>query len=581
MSDITLTRAAPAVVMDRAAPASLDGTARTVEALVATAAPIAMKASLNPTGSAMPWRERLDFAGADWTRFAIAPVLLKHGSTDVNDQIGSVETFAVRGDALYATLLFGERPEAAAIFNDIAKGAVRGVSIGYTVQKYGPPVDAGDGGPPVFPAIAWTPYEVTIVAVPADPATGIRAFAAPPLGMAARPADYDLSLEFLPADPAFRRSLIDIARRIKPDFKEDFTMTDHARSGDGGAAPDMTRGQYRSAIWSALSADSPPTNPAQPTPQFDRDIWNSPAVRAREAMAEALACRGSGAEPGEHAREFMGMRIHEMAREVLRDQPGLNRALLHSPARVIERAMHTTSDFPLLLGTASTRILLDAYKRAAPAIKACVRIRQDVPDFRTINVIRLAGMSRLQQVNEHGEITAGTATEAGESYKVTTFARVFAMTREAMVNDDLGALQSVHLMGGAAAETEAAEIVALLAANTGAGPTMKDGNPLFRTAANNLANAGTALDITNVAAAVAAMRTQTDPGGNLVAVDPAIILVGPQMELAARQIVAAINPTQIGNANPYTSAFTVVVEPRLTGRQWFVFSNPAAAAGRR
>lgn len=62
----------------------------------------------------------------------------------------------------------------------------------------------------------------------------------------------------------------------------------------------------------------------------------------------------------------------------------------------------------------------------------------------------------LEKLNEHGEIKAGTMAEAKEAYRVETYARKIGVTRQVLVNDDLGAFADLsRRMGQAAAETEA------------------------------------------------------------------------------------------------------------------------------
>ena len=64
--------------------------------------------------------------------------------------------------------------------------------------------------------------------------------------------------------------------------------------------------------------------------------------------------------------------------------------------------------------------------------------------------------------------------------------------RQAIINDDLGAFGDFgRAAGRAAAETEADLLTALLTANSGAGVTLDDGDPLFDTTHGNVAGSGT------------------------------------------------------------------------------------------
>ena len=85
------------------------------------------------------------------------------------------------------------------------------------------------------------------------------------------------------------------------------------------------------------------------------ESFDDPQVRVR-AMGEALYARVNPRfTPSTMAREFVGLSIADMARETLR-RSGVSITGLAAPA-LIERALHTTSDFALILGDTVGRSL--------------------------------------------------------------------------------------------------------------------------------------------------------------------------------------------------------------------------------
>lgn len=220
-----------------------------------------------------------------------------------------------------------------------------------------------------------------------------------------------------------------------------------------------------------------------------------------------------------------------------------------------------------------------AYEAAASPLKALAR-RTTISDFRVKTAIRLGAMEGgLQRVNEKGEVTHSTRGEAKEAYRMGTFARLFSLSRQALINDDLGAFADWNIAAGqAAAETEATELVALLTANAGAGVSMDDSKALFHTDHGNLADTPAALDITPLSAGRLAMRSQTGLAGEPINVVPTYLLVGAAQETAAEQVLAAIYAATVAAANPFSGRLTLLVEPRLSGNQWFLFADPARAA---
>ena len=95
-----------------------------------------------------------------------APLLFNHNPDRV---IGVVERAYIddkkkRG---YARVRFSRNPFAQEVLGDVKDGVLRNVSFGYSIDKM---EERGNGD---FVATAWSPYEVSVVSVPADPGVGI------------------------------------------------------------------------------------------------------------------------------------------------------------------------------------------------------------------------------------------------------------------------------------------------------------------------------------------------------------------------------------------------------------------------
>lgn len=170
--------------------------------------------------------------------------------------------------------------------------------------------------------------------------------------------------------------------------------------------------------------------------------------------------------------------------------------------------MHTTSDFPLLLQSAGERVLLAQYEAAQSPIKQRLCRSTTMSDFRKAQKIKIGDIDTLAPLNEAGEIKATTRGEAGESYGLKTFARIFSLSRNAMINDDLGGLADwSRAAGRAAAETENQVVVNLLLSNPKVG---EDDTALFHANHKNLAAAGAPLSVESLSEARKAMRKQKD-----------------------------------------------------------------------
>lgn len=98
-----------------------------------------------------------------------AAVLVNH---DWDDQVGVVDQVRIdRDGAARAVLRFGRTGRSADIFTDIVDGIRKHVSVGYVVHKI--EIAQREGQPDLVTVTDWEPYEISIVAVPADPAAGV------------------------------------------------------------------------------------------------------------------------------------------------------------------------------------------------------------------------------------------------------------------------------------------------------------------------------------------------------------------------------------------------------------------------
>lgn len=115
---------------------------------------------------------------------------------------------------------------------------------------------------------------------------------------------------------------------------------------------------------------------------------------------------------------------------------------------------------------------------------------------------------------------SGWTDRADASGHIETFARKIGVTRQVLVNDDLGASADLaRRMEQAAAETEAKVMVELLEGGTGNGPTMSDGKALFDADHGNKAAAGAAISGDSFSEARLAYATDAEMASALADLD--------------------------------------------------------------
>ncbi len=294
-----------------------------------------------------------------------------------------------------------------------------------------------------------------------------------------------------------------------------------------------------------------------------------------DRMALPLAHRiGARAEVPEAARQYLGLGLHDMLRTVLAAR---GERVINVPAtELLTRAgFEGTGDLPTLLQSSVRVTLLESFQLASSPVFN-LSVQRELTDFRPENRARLGEMAWLSPIDEHGEITSGGVVEAGEQVQLGTYAKGFAVSRQALVNDTTGSLGTIAAgMGRAAAETRNQALVTLLTQGSGLGPTMSDGNALFNSAHGNVAGSGGAISGTTLAAGVQAMRLQKGLDGETpINAVPRYLLCSPAKELLARQSVAAFFPPAQSAVQPFP--FEVLTEARLgTGNRWYLFCDPA------
>lgn len=331
----------------------------------------------------------------------------------------------------------------------------------------------------------------------------------------------------------------------------------------------------------------------------ERDKWlegmaNWLFVKSGQAR---LIERHSGARPD--AGEYRGMSLLDIARDTLHSQ-GVNTrgmtpmdiaaaALGRGPRASAQPGLGTRSDFPILLENVLHKMLLAAYE-TAPDQWRSVATTGSVQDFREHPRYRLGSLPRLDSLLESGEFKQMHFPDAEkESIRAGTFGNIIGLTRQAIVNDDMdGFARLVTMLGRAAARSIEIDLFALLASNSGLGPTMGDGNTLFHASHNNIASTGGAPGIATLEEARVTMALQKDPNENdYLNLRPAV-WVGPiGLGSDVRTAIGAEydfesetsgNSSQYRKPNVVRDLLNVVVDtPRLSGTRWYTFADPDVA----
>lgn len=547
-----------------------------------------------------------------------APLLNSHKSEDLNDVIGVVERAWLEGDQGHALVRFSKRDDAEKIFLDVQDGILRKISVKYVVHRYQITEDSEEKLP-TYRAVDWEPLELSVVPIAFDDGANFRSAKTPAeyqgrkfptifeVREADKPSETPAAVPTTQEEDAMtdeeKRAAEDAKRAGEEAIRRESAEAERKRSlsirtmarkvslNDDTFIDDLIeRGVSVADASTALIdklAETQTKNQGQSRNSQQTVVTGGQdqtvLTAKREAMQNALLHRCDAKIKLEDAgREFRGMRLVDMAREFVEMSGGnargmtpqeLARAALGCDRQAVRAAgMHSTSDFPLLLGSTVNRTLRDSYANAPQTWRPLGR-QTTVPDFRAVTRAALGDIAALEQVKEHGEYKYGTLSEDGAPIKVAKFGKIIAITWETIVNDDLGALTRIPAaLGNAAAATESNVVWALLLGN----PNFTDGVPFYDASHGNVAGSGGAINTTTLAAARAAMRKQKSKAGEFLNLSPEFLVVGPDKELEAFQFTSSVYvPAKNADINDVRNAsLTVIVDARITGNQWYLFAAP-------
>lgn len=245
-------------------------------------------------------------------------------------------------------------------------------------------------------------------------------------------------------------------------------------------------------------------------------------------------------------------------------------------SNIIRSAYHTTGSFANLLLDAANKTLLRAYDEAPYTWSTWARQAPSVSDFKDINRIRFSESPDLLMVPENDKYPEGEMSDSKETYKVEKFGRLFTVTWETVVNDDLDAISRIPQMhGNAARRTQNKLVYQVLTSN----PLMGDANALFsasHASGSNLSGSASDPNVANLNTAFAAMMKQKGLNTDVIInVQPRYLIVPVALSATALQLVGSIadpgaGGSAAGNANTLniygpngSRPIQVVAEPQL------------------
>jgi len=295
----------------------------------------------------------------------------------------------------------------------------------------------------------------------------------------------------------------------------------------------------------------------------------------------SMAEKGFGAATAQRAEDLRCRSLVDVAARALELD---GRRVPASSGQLVQAAFSTVS-LPIALGEAATKLVLDGYEAGEATWRSFCKV-VPVPNYLPARTIRPSFLGELGEVAPGGAVEHGFLEEEAGTVTAKLYAQILGIAAQAIKNDSGGVFLDTARELGKNASRIVNDIVY--------GAILGDDGSFFSTDnANLLEGAGSALSMSSLGTAVAAMMSQRDPGGRDIDIKPRTLLVGPTLRQTAleltrsdavqRYVSESVDRAPMGNA---LKDIVPVVEPRLENTTkfagasttaWYLMAGPADA----
>lgn len=542
------------------------------------------------TGGLLPTKAGVEVV-LDLEGLEIAPTvpLLANHENKVENKLGDIEVVAVDGNLVIDGKITATTFIAREIINQAKEGAKWELSVGVkvrTVEHLIEETTVNGKAWAVGTTVARTAElrEISIIPIGADPGTFLEITAKanlepkPETNMT-KEVKKDTNIEAsAQIDLQAERSRInEIIELCEGDIA---VQTEAIEAG-------WTIDQTASALLKNLRSKRPTVNFSTPEPADHSKIVEA-ALMIRAGIDEDTVLKAVGEQAIEAGYKERSMSIKDAAKTCIQAAGG-NVGLGFADSD-IQAAFNTS--LPGILGNVANKKLLQAFRAYDPvALKLCSVA--DLNDFKTTEIYSIADFGNLAKVGSDGKLTADKLIEGKGTNKLETLGKLVSLTRQQIINDDLGAfLRILQILGHRCARTIDQIFFKTLLAN----PVLADGKPLFSEDHSNLFDVtSNALGVDSLKSVVAAFLKQTDISGEPINTEAAYLLTPPELYFLGKELCESTymigGSARAGQNNPIANLMDVVQSPYLSApgyegssaTDYYIFAdkdeNPAIEMG--
>ena len=344
----------------------------------------------------------------------------------------------------------------------------------------------------------------------------------------------------------------------------------------------------REKVLTALRAKQPKAdvNIIVPSEDFNQKTLEA-AFALRAGLSEDAVTKAYGEQTIEAAYASRDISLSGLMTECLRlEGKNVGRSFNNE---TIQAAFSTVS-LPEILNNVANKKLRAAFQ-AQPVIATKLCSTGDLNDFKENQRLRMTDVGDLVPVAPNGEIKDGGLSEEKAVNQLDTYAKKFVLTRQMIINDDLGAFMKVPVaMGNRAARLIDQLFFKRLLAN----PTQSDGNALFHATHGNLLTGSTsALSKDSLQSAIGLFLDQVDADNQPISIEPRFLLVPTALKFLALELVRGASLIATGSDNLLRPALNALADENLqvisspylantayagaSSTAWYLFGDPAQA----
>ncbi len=249
------------------------------------------------------------------------------------------------------------------------------------------------------------------------------------------------------------------------------------------------------------------------------------------------------------------------------------------------QAAFTAISLPGILSNVANKELLDGYMEEDQVWREIAQTKS-VSDFKTVTSYRMLDNMKYEKLGPGGVIKNGTISEESYTRQVDTYAKMFSLTRQDIINDDLGAFDDLRNRIGRGAASKLNDLFWTTFLGNLATIFTATRTNYITGATTNLGTDGVGLGL-----GVKGWRQRTSPaadGAKRMSGSPKFVLVPPELETIAEQLYVARNlaAVKVSDANIYSGRYQPIVANQLSDSSisgysttaWYLLGDKAAGS---